>query len=38
MTRPDQVLYRGLSATDASVADTGGSDHRAALADLRVPD
>ncbi|MEV0840704.1 endonuclease/exonuclease/phosphatase family protein [Actinocatenispora sera] len=38
MTRPDQVLYRGLSATDASVADTGGSDHRAALADLRVAD
>lgn len=38
MTRPDQVLYRGLSATGASVSDAGGSDHRAAVADLRVAD
>lgn len=35
-TRPDQVLFRGMTATGASVADTDGSDHRAAVADLRV--
>lgn len=36
MTRPDQVLFRGLTATGASVADTDGSDHRGAVADLRM--
>jgi vancomycin resistance protein VanJ len=36
LTRPDQLLYRGLTATDAGVVHTTGSDHRAAAAGFRL--
>jgi vancomycin resistance protein VanJ len=36
ITRPDHILYRGLSATMAGVEDAPGSDHRAAVAVLRL--
>ncbi len=36
ITRPDQLLYRGLTATSATVSRTGESDHRAASAEFRV--
>ncbi|KAA2264970.1 endonuclease [Solihabitans fulvus] len=36
LTRPDHVLYRGLTATDAGTLHTRGSDHRAATAGLRL--
>jgi vancomycin resistance protein VanJ len=36
ITRPDHILYRGIHAVHASVLNTPGSDHRAALADFRV--
>ncbi|GAA2880423.1 teicoplanin resistance protein VanJ [Streptosporangium fragile] len=35
VTRPDHILYRGLTATDAGVEHVPGSDHRAAVASLR---
>jgi vancomycin resistance protein VanJ len=35
VTRPDHILYRGMTATTASVAPATGSDHRAAIASLR---
>lgn len=36
MTRPDHILYKGMTATAAGVAPATGSDHRAALASLRL--
>ncbi|WP_433255559.1 endonuclease/exonuclease/phosphatase family protein [Streptosporangium sp. CA-135522] len=36
ITRPDHILYRGLSATSAGVERAAGSDHRAAVASLRL--
>ncbi|GIH74183.1 endonuclease/exonuclease/phosphatase family protein [Planobispora longispora] len=36
VTRPDHILYRGLTATSASVEHAVGSDHRAAVASLRL--
>ncbi|MFB9430849.1 endonuclease/exonuclease/phosphatase family protein [Streptoalloteichus tenebrarius] len=36
VTRPDHVLFRGLTAVDAAVVRTSGSDHRAATARLRL--
>ncbi|MGA8113159.1 MAG: endonuclease/exonuclease/phosphatase family protein [Actinocatenispora sp.] len=36
VTRPDQLLYRGLTATSASVIRTAGSDHRATTAEFRL--
>lgn len=36
MTRPDQLLYRGLTVTGAGTDHTAGSDHRAARAGFRV--
>jgi vancomycin resistance protein VanJ len=35
VTRPDHVLYRGLTATSAGVLRTPGSDHRAVTAGFR---
>lgn len=36
ITRPDHILYRGLTATRATVERIPGSDHRAAVAWLRL--
>ncbi|MGV9778658.1 endonuclease/exonuclease/phosphatase family protein [Streptosporangium sp. NPDC003464] len=36
VTRPDHILYRGLTATSAGVERAAGSDHRAAVASLRL--
>ncbi|GAA3237810.1 teicoplanin resistance protein VanJ [Actinocorallia longicatena] len=36
VTRPDHVLYRGVTPTTASVVTTPGSDHRAVTADFRL--
>ncbi|OUC91132.1 endonuclease/exonuclease/phosphatase family protein [Streptosporangium minutum] len=36
LTRPDHILYRGLTATSAGVEPAAGSDHRAAFASLRL--
>jgi vancomycin resistance protein VanJ len=36
ITRPDHILYRGLTATSAGVERAPGSDHRAAVASLRL--
>jgi vancomycin resistance protein VanJ len=36
ITRPDHILYRGLDATTAGVEKAPGSDHRAAVAQLRL--
>ncbi|MEV0970000.1 MULTISPECIES: endonuclease/exonuclease/phosphatase family protein [Microtetraspora] len=36
ITRPDHILYRGLTATSAGVEEATGSDHRAAVASLRL--
>ncbi|WP_196453892.1 endonuclease/exonuclease/phosphatase family protein [Planomonospora sp. ID82291] len=36
ITRPDHILYRGLTATSAGVEPAVGSDHRAAVASLRL--
>ncbi|WP_084518071.1 endonuclease/exonuclease/phosphatase family protein [Microtetraspora niveoalba] len=36
VTRPDHILYRGLTATSAGVEEATGSDHRAAVATLRL--
>lgn len=36
VTRPDHILYRGLTATGAGVEPAEGSDHRAAVASLRL--
>nr|WP_184943853.1 endonuclease/exonuclease/phosphatase family protein [Planomonospora venezuelensis] len=36
VTRPDHILYRGLTATGADVEPAAGSDHRAAVASLRL--
>ncbi|GAB1817409.1 endonuclease/exonuclease/phosphatase family protein [Herbidospora sp. RD11066] len=35
ITRPDHILYRGMDATLAEVREATGSDHRAAIADLK---
>ncbi|GGP07967.1 teicoplanin resistance protein VanJ [Nonomuraea glycinis] len=35
ITRPDHILFRGMTATEAGVAPATGSDHRAAVASLR---
>lgn len=35
ITRPDHILYKGMTATKAGVAPATGSDHRAAVASLR---
>ncbi|MEU8248978.1 endonuclease/exonuclease/phosphatase family protein [Nonomuraea sp. NPDC048916] len=35
ITRPDHVLYKGMTATTAGVAPATGSDHRAAVASFR---
>jgi vancomycin resistance protein VanJ len=35
VTRPDHVLYRGLTPTDAGVLRTPASDHRAVTAGFR---
>jgi vancomycin resistance protein VanJ len=35
ITRPDHILFRGMTATKAGVAPATGSDHRAAIASLR---
>lgn len=36
VTRPDHILYRGLTATSAGVEQASGSDHRAAVASFRL--
>lgn len=36
VTRPDHILYRGMTAVRAGVAPATGSDHRAAVAALRM--
>ncbi|RSN15895.1 hypothetical protein DMB42_03725 [Nonomuraea sp. WAC 01424] len=36
ITRPDHILFRGMTATSAGVAPATGSDHRAAIASLRL--
>lgn len=36
ITRPDHILFRGMTATRAGVAPATGSDHRAAIASLRL--
>ncbi|MFB9674285.1 endonuclease/exonuclease/phosphatase family protein [Streptosporangium vulgare] len=36
VTRPDHILYRGMVATRAGVERAAGSDHRAAVASLRL--
>ncbi|GAA0413769.1 teicoplanin resistance protein VanJ [Acrocarpospora corrugata] len=35
ITRPDHILFRGMTATSATVEEAAGSDHRAAAATLR---
>lgn len=35
ITRPDHILYRGVTPTDADVVRAAGSDHRAAIARFR---
>ncbi len=35
ITRPDHILFRGMTATEAGVAPATGSDHRAAIASFR---
>lgn len=35
ITRPDHILFKGMTATEAGVAPATGSDHRAAIASLR---
>ncbi|WP_214108195.1 endonuclease/exonuclease/phosphatase family protein [Acrocarpospora catenulata] len=35
ITRPDHILFRGMTAVAAGVLEAAGSDHRAATADLR---
>ncbi|NRQ34191.1 hypothetical protein HII36_20390 [Nonomuraea sp. NN258] len=35
ITRPDHILFKGMTATSAGVAPATGSDHRAAIASLR---
>ncbi|MFG1701843.1 endonuclease/exonuclease/phosphatase family protein [Nonomuraea sp. M3C6] len=35
ITRPDHILFKGMTATEAGVAPATGSDHRAAVASLR---
>ncbi|MGN9839474.1 endonuclease/exonuclease/phosphatase family protein [Nonomuraea sp. H19] len=36
ITRPDHILFKGMTATEAGVAPAAGSDHRAAIASLRL--
>ncbi|MER6945739.1 endonuclease/exonuclease/phosphatase family protein [Nonomuraea sp. NPDC000554] len=36
ITRPDHILFKGMTATRAGVAPATGSDHRAAVASLRL--
>ncbi|MGR6921558.1 endonuclease/exonuclease/phosphatase family protein [[Actinomadura] parvosata] len=36
VTRPDHILFKGMTATKAGVAPATGSDHRAAIASLRL--
>ncbi|MFD1540080.1 endonuclease/exonuclease/phosphatase family protein [Nonomuraea guangzhouensis] len=36
ITRPDHILFKGMTATKAGVAPATGSDHRAAVASLRL--
>jgi vancomycin resistance protein VanJ len=36
VTRPDHILFRGMTATRAEVAPATGSDHRAAIASFRL--
>ncbi|NBE99514.1 hypothetical protein FE391_38215 [Nonomuraea sp. KC401] len=36
VTRPDHILFRGMTAAQAGVAPATGSDHRAAVASLRL--
>ncbi|MBF8187238.1 endonuclease/exonuclease/phosphatase family protein [Nonomuraea sp. K274] len=36
ITRPDHILFKGMTATQAGVAPATGSDHRAAIASLRL--
>ncbi|HZD98575.1 MAG TPA: endonuclease/exonuclease/phosphatase family protein [Micromonosporaceae bacterium] len=36
LTRPDHIMTRGLTATQSSVVDTSGSDHRAIISGLRL--
>ncbi|MFE3447936.1 endonuclease/exonuclease/phosphatase family protein [Nonomuraea sp. NPDC059194] len=36
ITRPDHILYKGMTATRAGVAPATGSDHRAATASFRL--
>lgn len=36
VTRPDHILFKGMTATEAGVAPATGSDHRAAIASLRM--
>ncbi|MFD2353431.1 hypothetical protein ACFSTC_35430 [Nonomuraea ferruginea] len=36
VTRPDHILFRGMTATRAEVAPATGSDHRAAVASFRL--
>ncbi|WP_327085857.1 endonuclease/exonuclease/phosphatase family protein [Nonomuraea sp. NBC_01738] len=36
ITRPDHILYKGMTATQAGVAPATGSDHRAAVASLKL--
>ncbi|TMR97073.1 hypothetical protein EJK15_20260 [Nonomuraea basaltis] len=36
ITRPDHILFKGMTATEAGVAPATGSDHRAAIASLRL--
>jgi vancomycin resistance protein VanJ len=35
LTRPDHILFRGLTATQSTVVETSGTDHRAITAGLR---
>jgi vancomycin resistance protein VanJ len=35
LVRPDHIMTRGMTATQSSVVDTSGSDHRAITAGLR---
>jgi vancomycin resistance protein VanJ len=36
VTRPDHILFKGMTATEARVAPATGSDHRAAIASFRL--
>ncbi|WP_180903147.1 endonuclease/exonuclease/phosphatase family protein [Nonomuraea indica] len=36
ITRPDHILFKGMTATEARVAPATGSDHRAAVASFRL--